>query len=95
MGLRQNFFFTYESVREVEEFIHSFNDNFHINKSSTGLYIFSPKGVNSSDEDYFSFEVAPETFGLYSDRSGSYFEFLGIFIEALTGKFGKVEIDDL
>jgi len=42
-----------------------------------------------------TFELAVEEYGLYTHRSGEYFEVLGLLLERLTGQFGKVEVDDL
>jgi hypothetical protein len=40
----------------------------------------------------FDCEISPN--GLYSERSGNYFNFLGMFIEALTGQLGLIKIED-
>ena len=41
----------------------------------------------------FDCELVPG--GLKSDRAGEYFSFLGLFVESLTGQFGKVEVEDV
>lgn len=53
------------------------------------FFVFTPMGGESFT---FDCEILPG--GLLSDRGGSYFSFLGMFIEALTGQFGPVEIED-
>ena len=42
----------------------------------------------------FTFDFELIEGGLRSDRTGEYFWFLGYFLETLTGRFGKVEIED-
>jgi len=41
----------------------------------------------------FDCELVPE--GLHSEIGGNYREFLGLFIKAITGQLGCVEVEDL
>jgi hypothetical protein len=42
----------------------------------------------------FLFDCELHPFGLRTNRGGEYFQFLGHFVEALTGHFGPVEVED-
>jgi hypothetical protein len=42
----------------------------------------------------FTFDCELASEGIYSERAGEYFKFLGVFVEALTGRFGRVEMED-
>ena len=89
MGLAQKFCFTYKSLSDVEDFINKFSPEFTVLKQDNGLYKISQR-----DGAAFSFELAPEDYGLYTHRSGEYFYFLGLFLERLTGLFGTIEVED-
>lgn len=89
MGLRQAFRFHYESPKDVEMFLEGLTDSFSVKKAD-GLYIISQK-----EGKPFEFEALVEDYGLRTDRAGEYFEFVGIFVEKITGQFGSVEIEDI
>lgn len=89
MGLRQTFKFEYNSTEDIRKFLHSFSEIAECQISSN-LYIFSQKIIESN----FIFDCELVDSGFITNRSGDYFKFLGIFIEELTGQFGKVEIED-
>jgi len=89
MGLRQAFRFQYKSANDVETFLEGLADSFSIKKRN-GLYVIAPK-----EGKQFDFDASIEDYGLRTNRAGEYFEFLGIFVERITGQFGPVEIDDI
>ncbi len=89
MGLRQAFRFHYDNPKDVETFLEGFTDSFSVKKTN-GLYIIAQKEGKT-----FEFEALVEDFGLRTDRAGEYFEFVGIFVERITGQFGSVEIEDI
>lgn len=90
MGLRQEFHFKHNSANDVYSFFHSLSDYAVIN-SNANFFVFS----NLKNEPEFTFDCEVIESGIASDRAGNYFNFLGLFIEALTGHFGKVEVEDL
>ena len=51
--------------------------------------------IHSFNKRKMSFEIQIVQEGFYIHRSGEYFEFLGFFIEHLTGEFGTVTIEDV
>ena len=42
----------------------------------------------------FTFDCELTASGLRSERAGAYFTFFGMFLEALTGQFGAVTVED-
>jgi len=46
-------------------------------------------------EPPFQFHCVIVLGGINVNRAGEYFEFLGMFVEALTGEFGKVIVEDV
>ena len=90
MGLRQSFRFQFQSEDEVRSFLRSFSHNAVITESPD-FFVFSQ--LPDHPEFTFDCELVPN--GLNSDRAGKYFHFLGEFVEAITGRFGQVEIEDL
>jgi hypothetical protein len=89
MGLHQSFHFKHQSNDEVGAFL----------RELSGVAVLDDRG------DFFVFSQLPGqlpfTFdcelvadGIESERAGEYFAFLGLFVEALTGKFGRVEVED-
>lgn len=90
MGLSQDFRFKYESPAQVQDFLRAQFDNVANVDIRGDLFLFTSKG-----ERKFTFDCVIMPFGLCSDRAGEYFTFLGMFIEALTGKFDTVEIEDV
>jgi hypothetical protein len=89
MGLRQSFRFKHHSPEEIRAFL----------RDLSGVAALDDRG------DFFVFSqlpgAPPFTFdcelvanGINSERAGEYFPFLGLFIEVLTGKFGRVEVED-
>ncbi|KAF0843140.1 hypothetical protein FNL37_0558 [Methylovorus glucosotrophus] len=90
MGLRQSFRFQFQSKDELLSVLRSFSHSAIVTEN-IDFFVFSQ--LAGKPEFTFDCELVPE--GLKCDRSGSYFEFLGIFIEVITGEFGQVEIEDL
>ena len=85
MGLSQKIEFKYPSKNKLADFIEILCSNYSLLKEGNLLKI------SSRGSDHFTFEMAIEDYGLYTHRSGQYFEFLGILIEELSGKFGKLD----
>ncbi len=90
MGLRQEFLFSYNSPEEVFTFLESLSKAAVVNRNSD-FFVFS--SLVGQPEFTFDCELTPS--GIASDRAGNYFDFLGFFVEAITGQFGKVEVQDL
>ncbi len=88
MGLHQDFRFKYESRADVVDFIIKFTDTYCVNVAGYAFLISDYSG------GVFQMDISIEDFGLRTNRSGEYFEFLGVFLERLTGKFGAVEVED-
>jgi len=87
MGLRQTFQFDGDRA-DVVDFLRSLSTAANVDDRGD-FFVFSNRSGDS-----FRFDCAIVPGGLLSDRAGDYFWFLGLFVEALTGRFGKVEIDD-
>jgi hypothetical protein len=90
MGIRQRFSFQRSSEAEVCEFLRGLASSSAV-QERPGFFVLTEQ----CSEPAFSFdcEVTPE--GLLSDRAGEYFAFLGVFVEALTGRFGAVKVEDV
>ncbi len=89
MALGQSLRFHYDSRKDVEQFLEDFLK--HMQSTKRGeLFVITEYGGKKLE-----FELAIEDYGLYSHRSGDYFELLGCLVERLTGRFGKIEISDL
>jgi hypothetical protein len=50
--------------------------------------------AGQSNDTPFEFHCVIVHGGIDVSRTGQYFEFLGIFLEALTGEFGPVVLED-
>jgi hypothetical protein len=87
MGLRQTFRFE-ANASEVREFLRGLSAVVDVDDRGD-FFVFRSRGA---PEFVFDCELVPG--GLKSDRAGDYFSFLGLFVEQLTGRFGKVEIED-
>jgi len=84
----QDFRFRYDSPVKVRDFLRSLSGVASVEDRGE-FFIFTQQ-----DGPAFSFDCAIEPFGLRTNRSGEYFLFLGQFVEALTGTFGAVEVED-
>ncbi len=90
MGLSQDFRFKYESSSLLQDFLRAQFDNVANVDDRGDFFVFTSK-----DGPKFTFDCVIMPFGLRGYRAGEYFTFLGQFIEALTGKFGTVEMEDV
>ena len=90
MGLHQSFRFEHKSQDDVRAFL---QDLSHAAALSGGPEFFVLSQLPGAKA--FTFDCELTEAGLVSERAGSYFEFLGIFIEGLTGTFGAVEVQDV
>lgn len=90
MGLSQDFRFKCESHSRVQDFLRSQFDDVANVDDRGDLFVFTTK-----DGPEFKFACTIMPFGIRSDRAGEYFTFLGMFIEALTGEFSTVEVEDV
>lgn len=90
MGIRQRFSFQRTSEAEVCEFLRGLALCATV-QERPGFFVFTEQG----GEPAFSFDCEITSEGLLSERAGEYFAFLGIFVEALTGRFGAVEVEDV
>ena len=85
MGLAQSFKFDYNNILEVEKLLKELNCS-----KKNNLWI-----ISEFNKRQMNFELALEDYGLYTHRSGDYFEVLGLLLEKLTERFGEVKVDDL
>lgn len=88
MGLHQDFRFKYESPAQLRGFLRKLSGIARVDDRGE-FFVFTQQ---SGPEFSFDCEVLP--FGLRTNRGGAYFLFLGQFVEALTGEFGAVEVED-
>ncbi len=89
MGLRQQFRFKYSATSDVQAFLRTLSHSAVVDDREQ-FFVFTPL---SGPPFTFDCELNPE--GLLSERAGEYYWFLGIFLEALTGTFGPVEVEDV
>ena len=89
MGLRQQFRFSAHSETLVEEFLRRLGEVAPLDEEREH-FLFS----NPPHKPIFTFHCVVVQGGIDVDRAGEYFEFLGVFIEALTGEFGSVTVED-
>jgi hypothetical protein len=89
MGLRQKFRFSAQSETLVEEFLRGLGEVADLDEERE-RFIFTSK----AGEPPFQFHCTIVKGGIDADRSGEYFKFLGIFVEALTGEFGRITVED-
>jgi len=90
MGLHQEFRFKHASPDEVRVFLRGLSEVAVIEDRGE-FFVFSQLPGNPA----FSFDCELIESGIRSERAGEYFPFLGLFVEALTGTFGAVEVEDL
>ena len=86
--MRQLFRFNAPAETDVAEFLRGFSSAYQV-EDGGDFFVLRP---HSGPEFVFDCGVVPG--GLLTSRSGEYFHFLGVFLEALTGQFGKVEVED-
>lgn len=89
MGLRQSFRFKHESADDVRAFLRGLAD-VGVLEDRGEFFVFS----QLPGEAPFTFDCELVGEGIQSERAGEYFKFLGVFIEALTGTFGAVGVED-
>jgi hypothetical protein len=87
MGLSQSFRFKYDHPEDIEKIFHDLRSDYIVHQKGD-LYVIKDNG-NS-----FTFDAAVAEYGLDTHRSGEYFHVLGLLVEALTGKFGQIQIED-
>ena len=88
MGLRQHFRFASTSQEAVLEGLREFSEIAEVDERD-GFVVFC-----QHDGAEFSFACELVEDGIVSERAGEYFAFLGMFLEALTGAFGPVTVED-
>lgn len=87
--MNQTFLFSHASTDDVVQWLRGFESVASINERP-GFFVFEQLQGQAS----FTFDCEVVEGGLKSKRSGEYFAFLGMFVEALTGQFGAVVIAD-
>lgn len=90
MGLHQSFRFKHESAEDVREFLRRQFADVAVSEDRADFFVFS----QLPGEPPFTFDCELVAEGIRSERAGKYFAFLGVFVEALSGRFGPVEIED-
>jgi hypothetical protein len=89
MGLRQHFRFSAQSETLVEELLRHLSAVAPLDEEHERfLFTYPP------EELPFEFHCVIVQGGINVDRTGEYFKFLGVFVEALTGQFGPVTVED-
>lgn len=73
----------------VEDFLRGLGQGFTLDEERES-FLFS----GLSDEQPFEFHCVIVQGGIDVHRAGQYFEFLGMFVEGLTGEFGPVLMED-
>jgi hypothetical protein len=89
MGLRQQFRFSAQSETLVEQFLRELGE-VGVLEEDRERFLFT----NRPAQPAFLFHCVIVPGGIDVDRSGEYFEFLGMFVEGLTGHFGPVVVED-
>jgi hypothetical protein len=89
MGLRQNFRFANATQEAVLDVLRRFTDVAILDERD-GFVAFAQR-----DGPAFTFDCELVEDGIISKRGGCYFTFLGMFVEALTGEFGAVTVEDV
>jgi len=89
MGLRQQFRFSAQSETLVEDCLRRLGEMAMLDEQRE-RFLFT----NLAGEQRFTFHCVVVVGGIDVDRSGEYFNFLGVFLEALTGDFGRVCVED-
>ncbi len=89
MGLVQTIKFKYSEKAKAIELIKSFSSLYEVNKSDLLWTIYSEAF------EPFKIEIGIEDYGFYTHRSGNYFKCFGELIEAISGQFGKIMIEDI
>jgi hypothetical protein len=89
MGLRQQFRFSAQSESLVEQFLRSLAEVAALDEVRES-FLFT----GQANEPPFEFHCIIVQGGIDVARAGEYFKFLGMFIEALTGEFGLVTVED-
>lgn len=90
MGLHQSFRFKVSDGVDPRAFLLGLAEIAKIEVRSTGLFVLTELPGQAP----FVFDVGIENGRFLTSRSGDYFAFLGMFVEAMTGEFGAVEIED-
>lgn len=90
MGLHQNFRFEFESPDIVRQFLRELTHSATLSERADEFFVFS----QLAGAPAFTFDCELTQDGLRSERAGEYFTFLGLFVEALTGQFGAVIVED-
>jgi hypothetical protein len=91
MPVQQDFRFRYDEPEDVRSFLRTFAGSMaRIDERADDFFVFSaPVGLPAFSVDFWL-----QPWGLRSLRSGNYFEFLGFFLEAITGHFGPLIVED-
>jgi hypothetical protein len=90
MGLHQDFRFDFESQDAVRRFLRGLAASAALSEHEGEFFVFSQR----AGDPEFTFDCELTREGVRSERGGEYFTFLGMFIEALTGQFGAVTVED-
>jgi len=90
MGLRQEFGFKFDSLEDVRSLLRGLTAIASLDERAPEFFVFTQR----TGEPGFTFDCELTSRGIISERAGEYFEFLGCFVEALTGRFGVVAVED-
>jgi hypothetical protein len=88
--MQQDFAFAASSPERVAAFLESFYEIAVVEKRADDFYLFA--ALPGTPE--FTVDAWILDGGIRSSRSGHYFSFLGAFLEAMTGEFGRVAVSD-
>ena len=89
MGLRQHFRFAAPSEALVKQCLRRLGAVAPLDEERE-RFLFT----NPTDALPFEFHCVLVQGGIDVNRSGEYFQFLGVFVETLTGEFGSITVED-
>jgi hypothetical protein len=87
MELRQTFRFSAQSETLVEEFLRGLGEVADLDEKRE-RFLFK----NKTGELPFQFHCVIVQGGIDAERTGDFFKFLGVFVEALTSAFGTITV---
>ena len=89
--MQQDFRFHFDDADDVRRFLRSFaGPTAQLDERADEFFVFTAH----PGEPPFSVDFWLRSWGLRSTRSENYFAFLGMFVDAVTGHFGPVTIED-
>jgi hypothetical protein len=88
--MQQSFRFEHGGREDIRDFLRSLTGNAALEERAADFFVFTALPGRAA----FSIDFEIVEAGLRSVRHGAYFEFIGVFVEASTGRYGAVTIED-